>query len=174
MLKDTGEDFFFARTVATEKTIPHLLSLQLLELPTPPETPTGTPLPEKNFKLITEVPAKPDCIFLLKLARPGLDGHPSVTHGGMNCAILDEMMGLCVMLHQQKFKGPRDSLFTVNLNVTYRGPVPTPSDIVVRCWLKARQGRKWLSIGQITDQNGAVLCEAEGIWVLTTRKAEKL
>ena len=89
----------------------------------------------------------------------------------MNCAILDEMMGLCVMLHHQKYEGPRDSLFTANLNVTYRAPVPTPSDILVRCWLKARQGRKWLSIGQITDKDGNVLCEAEGLWILTHRKA---
>ena len=172
VLKETGEDFFFARTVATPQTIPYLISLQLKDLKLPPEAPKGTQVFRKDYKEAIKVPEKPDTVFLLKLARPGLDGHPSVAHGGMDCAILDEMMGLCVMLHHQHISGPRDSLFTVNLNVTYRAPVPTPSEVMVRAWLETRQGRKWFSIGQITDKDGQVLTEAEGIWVMTKREGK--
>ena len=81
-------------------------------------------------------------------------------------------MGLCVMLHHQHISGPRDSLFTVSLNCTYRNPVPTPSDVLVRSWLVTRQGRKWFSVGQITDLDGKVLTEAEGIWVMTKREGK--
>lgn len=166
VLKETGEDFFFARTVATPQTITHFISLQLGQLKLPPEAPKGSnPFPT-DYREVTKVPQKPDTVFLLRLGRPGLDGHPSVVHGGMDCAILDETMGLCVMLHHQHISGPRDSLFTVNLNVTYRAPVPTPSDVLVRAWLVTRQGRKWYSTGQITDKDGKVLVEANGIWVL--------
>jgi acyl-coenzyme A thioesterase PaaI-like protein len=172
VLKETGEDFFFARTLATPQTIPLLVSLQLKDLKLPAEAPKGTKVFSRDHTQPTEVPEKPDTIFLLKLARPGLDGHPSVIHGGVGCAILDEMMGLCVMLHHQHISGPRDSLFTVSLNVTYRAPVPTPSDVMVRAWLVSRQGRKWFSVGQITDKDGQVLTEAEGIWVMTKREGK--
>ena len=173
VLKKSGEDFFFARTVSTPQTIPHLISMMLNDFKSPPETPPGQKLtPFKTSpKDIVPVPETPDCIFLLSLGSPGLDGHPSVIHGGMACAILDEMMGLCVMLHHQVIVGPRDSLFTVSLNVTYKAPVPTPSDVLVRCWLVARQGRKWYSIGQIVDREGRVLTEGEGIWVIKKREA---
>ena len=172
VLKDTGEDFFFARTVATPQTIPHLISLQLKDLKLAAEVPKGTQVFSNDHTKPTPVPEKPDTVVLLHLARPGLDGHPSVIHGGMGCAILDEMMGLCVMLHHQHISGPRDSLFTVSLNCTYRNPVPTPSDVMVRSWLVTRQGRKWFSVGQITDLEGKVLTEAEGIWVMTKREGK--
>jgi acyl-coenzyme A thioesterase PaaI-like protein len=171
VLKRTGEDYFFSRTVATPQTIPHLVSLQRKSFPSPPETARGDPIPAFDGPpiAVATAPSEPDTVFLLSLANPGLDGHPSIMHGGMCCAILDEMMGLCVMLHHQKVSGPRDSLFTVNLNVTYKAPVPTPSDVLVKCWLEARQGRKWYSIGQITDKDGTVLTEGRGIWVMTKK-----
>jgi acyl-coenzyme A thioesterase PaaI-like protein len=173
VLKDSGEDYFFSRTISSPSTIPHLVTLQLNDFPFKPETPKGQLKLRTSHNEVTQVPENPDCIMLLELGRPGLDGHPSVIHGGMACAILDEMMGLCVMLHHQHVSGPRDSLFTVSLNVTYRAPVPTPSDVLVRCWLVGREGRKWLSRGQIVDKDGNVMTEAEGLWVLAKRQ-EKL
>jgi len=173
VLKESGEDYFFSRTVSSPSTIPHMITMQLKDFPFKRESAKGQLKQRTSHGGVTQVPDNPDCVMLLSLGRPGLDGHPSVIHGGMACAILDEMMGLCVMLHHQHVSGPRDSLFTVNLNVTYRAPVPTPSDVLVRCWLVGREGRKWLSIGQIVDKNGVVMTEAEGLWVLAKRQ-EKL
>ncbi|EXJ79143.1 hypothetical protein A1O3_08644 [Capronia epimyces CBS 606.96] len=173
VLKPSGEDHFFSRTVSTARTIPHLLTLQLKDFKGPPEAPKGTLKGKESQVETTKVPEKPDCIMLLTLGRPGLDGHPGVIHGGMSCAILDEMLGLCVMLHHQHMRGPRDSLFTAYLNVTFRAPVPTPGDVLVRTWVVAREGRKWLAHGQIVDKDGLVLTEAEGLWVLAKRQ-EKL
>jgi acyl-coenzyme A thioesterase PaaI-like protein len=173
VLKESGEDYFFSRTISSPSTIPHLITLQLKDFPYTEEGPKGSLKMRTSHSEVTQVPAKPDTVMLLQLGRPGLDGHPSVIHGGMACAILDEMMGLCIMLHHQKVSGPRDSLFTVSLNVTYRAQVPTPSDVMVRCWLVGREGRKWLSRGQIVDKDGNVLTEGEGMWVLAKR-TEKL
>ena len=173
VLKESGEDYFFSSTISSPSTIPHLITLQLEDFPFKKESPRGQLRQKTSHSEVTQVPENPDCVMLLSLGRPGLDGHASVLHGGMACAILDELLGLCVMLHHQHVSGPRDSLFTVSLNVTYRAPVPTPSDVLVRCWLMGREGRKWLARGQIVDQNGVVMTEGEGLWVLVKRK-EKL
>lgn len=173
-LKRTGEDYFFSRTVATRETIPHLISMQKKDFRLPPELPKGQPItPHTTDPFARQqvvVPAEPDNVFLLALSTPGLDGHPHIIHGGMACAILDEMMGLCIMLHHQHIAGPRDSLFTVNLNVSYKAPVPTPADVLVRCWLVAWQGRKWYSIGQIVGQDGTIYTEGRGVWVMARKE----
>jgi len=173
VLKPTGEDYFFSRTVNTPATIPHWVTLSLKDFPSPPDSPRGTLKMGQGHTEAVKVPEHPECVMLLRLGENGLNGHPSTIHGGMSCAILDEMLGLCVMLHHQHISGPRDSLFTASLNVTYRAPVPTPSDIMVRCWLVGREGRKWLARGQMVNQDGVVMTEGEGLWVLTKRQ-EKL
>lgn len=174
VLKSSGEDFFFSRTVNTPSTIPHLVTLQLKEFPPLKEFSKGQIQVKGSHGEVTQVPENPDIIVLLKLGELGLDGHPSVIHGGMSCAILDEMMGLCVMLRRQNVSGNRDSLFTANLNVTFRAPVPTPSEVFVRSWVAGVEGRKWFSRGQILDKDGRVLTEAEGLWVLVQGRREKL
>ncbi|RMZ88241.1 hypothetical protein DV736_g4528, partial [Chaetothyriales sp. CBS 134916] len=169
-LKDTGEDFFFARTLATPTTIPHMLCLNHRTVATLPETPAGTIMPANDWRSPTQVPEKPDCIFLINLAGPAIDGHPHICHGGVIASILDEAIGLVTMLHTQSADSLREPFYTVNLNVTYRAPVTTPSDVIVRCWLKARQGRKWVALGQFVDKDGVVLCEGQGTWVLAKKR----
>lgn len=80
-------------------------------------------------------------------------------------------MGLLIMLHDNNIRGPgpRDSLFTANLNVSYRAPVPTPSELLIKTWLVSRTGRKWRSKGQLVDKDGKVLAEADGLWVVARR-----
>lgn len=174
VLKPDGEDYFFARTIRTLSTIPHLVTLQLRDLVTPPETPRGQLQTRKSHTEVTQVPENPDCIYLLELGHQGLDGHPSVIHGGMACAILDECMGLCVMLHDlQPASGRRESHFTATLTLTYRAPVRTPGEVLVKCWLVGREGRKFLTRAQIVDKDGLVLTEAEGLWV-SAKRPEKL
>jgi acyl-coenzyme A thioesterase PaaI-like protein len=176
VLKPTGEDFFFSQTVKTPQTIPHQITLQLRDLQIP-EAEAGSPYnrtTQSSHKTLTPVPAYPDTIMLLRLGSPGLDGHPGIMHGGMLCAILDENMGLCVMLHRAKETGPRESFFTANLNTTYRAAVPTPSDVIVRCWLVKKDGRKWYTRGQVVNEEGVVMTEAEGLWISTKRKEAKI
>ena len=58
VLKETGEDFFFARTLATPQTIPLLVSLQLKDLKLPAEAPKGTKVFSRDHTQPTEVPEK--------------------------------------------------------------------------------------------------------------------
>lgn len=174
-LKHTGEDYYFSRTINTLATIPHMITLQLRDLPTP--SPTDRPAPnhatslQTNRLVQTIAPEYPDTLAMISLGKQGVDGHPGILHGGVACAILDEMMGLLIMLHYNKGRGPgnRDALFTANLNVSYRAPISTPGDYLVKLWATHRQGRKWFSKGQITDRHGKVLAEGDALWVVTAR-----
>lgn len=173
-LKSSGEDYFFSRTINTEATIPHMVSLQLRNFITA-EPSTGKSSTQQNIeqshKQKTLVPENPDLLILITLGKQGLDGHPSTIHGGVTCALMDESMGFLIMLHANNLSGPgsRDSLYTANLNVSYRAPVPTPGDLLIKTWLVSRQGRKWYSKGQLTDRDGNVLAEADGLWVTVRR-----
>lgn len=172
-LKTSGEDYFFSRTINTEATMPHMISLQLRNFVTvePTTGASGQGNIREGHKNKTVVPEHPDALMLIKVGKQGLDGHPSTIHGGVTCALMDETMGLLIMLHDNNVRGPgpRDSLFTANLNVSYRAPVPTPGEFLVKTWLVSRQGRKWFSKGQLTDKNGNVLAEADGLWVTARR-----
>lgn len=166
--KPNGEDFFFAETVNTEKTIPHYVCLQLQKFETSSVTKAA---PQQMIatgkKVIAIAPDQPDCIFLLRIGARGLDGHPETLHGGMACAILDETMGFNAVLHNYNLDGPKrkHNLYTANLNTTYRAPLATPGEIIVRTWLEKREGRKWTLHGQIMDKNGIICTDAEGLWV---------
>jgi acyl-coenzyme A thioesterase PaaI-like protein len=182
VLKPTGEDYFFSTTIRTERTIPHLISLKLKNLVGPEKVEKGhasnktTHLSAKTQTgLSAPVPENPDCVYLIRLGKGGLDGHPSTVHGGMLCAILDETMGLTVMLHHTKDSpdpDQRESLYTVKLDTTYRAAVPTPSDVLVKSWVTRREGRKFFSRGQICNQEGMVMTEAEGLWVESKKKPD--
>lgn len=166
-LKPTGEDAFFALTINTPTTIAEALCLRLRNLVTP-VTPIGSPYnrtktPSSPWD--TPIPPKPDVVLLLTIGSPGLDGHPATIHGGVATAILDEALGLCVMLHQTHVSDPRSAMYTARLETAYRKPVPTPGELAVRTWLIRREGRKWWARGQVVDKDGVVLTEAEGLWI---------
>lgn len=172
-LKASGEDYFFSRTLNTPITIPHMVTLQLADFKTVDPLPSDVKLPPLQFSpgAKTAVPKHPDAVTMLCLGTRGVDGHPGLIHGGVTCALLDETMGLLIMLHDNNIRGPgpRDALFTANLNVSYRAPVNTPGNYLVKMWLVKRQGRKWFSKGQITDEEGKVYAEADGLWIVAAR-----
>lgn len=174
-LKASGEDYYFSRTLNTPITIPHMVTLQLADFKTPDPVssdakPANIP-PPSGPRTPTIVPEYPDALTMISLGTRGVDGHPGLIHGGVTCALLDETMGLLIMLHDNNVRGPgpRDALFTANLNVSYRAPINTPGDYLIKMWLVKRQGRKWFSKGQITDKNGKVYAEGDGLWVTTNR-----
>jgi acyl-coenzyme A thioesterase PaaI-like protein len=166
-LKATGEDAFFAVTVNTPTTIQDTLCLRLRDLVTPvapagcPHNQTTTPATPYD----SPVPAKPDVVLLMTLGSPGLDGHPATIHGGMSTAILDELLGLCIMLHQTRVSDPRISMYTARLDTVYRKPVQTPGVVAVKAWMTRKEGRKWWARGQIVDKEGEVLTDSEGLWI---------
>ncbi|KAJ1715407.1 HotDog domain-containing protein [Aspergillus flavus] len=169
---DSSEDYLFAQTMNTPTTIPHFLTLQRKDFFPPPESPRGTISLSAGPRTTSyRAPEYPDCITLLELGSAALDGHYGILHGGIAGAILDETLGLTASLHlaprsQQGLLG-----FTATLNVTYRAPVFTPSTVVVRSWVEAREGRKWVCRGQIVDADGVVLTEAEALMLTKVQRS---
>lgn len=168
-VKASGEDYFFGNTINTKQTIPHLVTLQLKEFVTPePSDASSSPKSTSDANPpINRGPA--ELVFLIQLGERGVDGHPGVIHGGVTCALLDEMMSACIAQHLDNARPrPQGQIFTANLNTNFRAPVTTPAAVVLKCWLLRRDKRKWLTKGQIEDESGSVLAEANAIWVVVS------
>ncbi|KAK5044421.1 hypothetical protein LTR84_011293 [Exophiala bonariae] len=171
-VKTSGEDTFFGNTINTTETVPHFIMIQLKDFitPEPSDASSGTKLASdanahNNNPPINRGPA--ELIFLLQFGERGVDGHPGVIHGGVICALLDETMSAVISQHlDNATPKPRGQIFTANLNTSFRAPVTTPAAVILKCWLVRRDKRKWLTKGQIEDESGRVLAEANAIWVL--------
>lgn len=87
------------------------------------------------------------------------EGYPGVVHGGIIAAILDECGGRANMMGLDRF------MVTAQLNVRYRKPVPTETDLVVIGEAGDRQGRVSYAHSEIQNLNGEILADAELVLV---------
>lgn len=163
----SGENRFFGHTVNTKTAIRHVLSLRRRNLT------TGAVAYNAGQTGIEQSPSiekPPGVIALMSLGRD-LDAHPLIVHGGFQGVIFDEIMRFLILLHQDNIAtpGPRDAHYTANMSMSYRAPVATPSDVLVRCWLKERQGRKWFTEADIVDSEGRILTQAQSMWITAKR-----
>jgi len=163
--KSDGEDNFFAETLKTSRTFSNWLCLMRQDYRTPAESAKGTFRPSSNKPgRASQAPDNPDCQFLIELSA-GLNGFRDTMHGGVLCAILDETLSVCVEFHRQLATDGRTLLYTGTLQLTYLAPLPTPSVVLVKCWLEAREARKWYLKGQVVGEDGTVFTEGEGVWI---------
>lgn len=157
VVKPDGEDAFFARTLSSPDTIPHFLTLLRRGL-------GAGPVASDDGGGGTRAP---DSVGLVTLGGGDLVGHAAVVHGGVSTALLDESMSFLLHMYLVRVAGgtPRNSVFTVNLNVNFRAAVPAPGDVVLECWIRRVVGRKYVVAGVMKDTAGKVLVEAEGLWL---------
>lgn len=87
------------------------------------------------------------------------EGYPGIVHGGIIAAILDECGGRAQMTVPDRF------MVTAQLNVRYRLPVPTETNLVVLGEAGERRGRVSYAHSQIQNLAGKVLAEAELVLV---------
>lgn len=161
----TGENRLFGQIVNTSTAIPHLLSLRPKNLITPSILLQNEKQQRDDaHQKISNTP--PDAICLISLDHD-LDAHPSIVHGGFQAVLFDEIMRFVILLHQDQVcqPGPRDIHYTVKMSISYCAHVTTPGDVLVRCWLTGREGRKWFTGAEIVDSGGNVLTMAESMWV---------
>lgn len=185
----SGEDGFFARTLATPTTIPHVLTLQRRNIAPPhSEPPTWLPATKQDAANGKPTPsATPaDIMMIYDLGSPGLSGHPSTVHGGIVATLIDEAMSLAVAAHTSAAgtaaadDNPRGSIFTVQLDVRYRKRVTNPALLVIRSKVVGRVGRKfWVRAQALQeDEEGAgghlewakrkvVKADAMAFWIVT-------
>lgn len=164
--KPSGEDTYFASVLATQTTIPHLLTLRRRELvPPPPPSPEKTSVWPAPTAKPTAPPAvsPPDVIVLVDLRAPGICGHPETVHGGVIATLLDEAMSLAVSVQagtvnssdpssNPQEQNPRGKIYTAQLDVRYKRPLLVPSVAIVRARVVAREGRKFWVRAQIVQE----------------------
>lgn len=170
-LKSTGEDAFFARTINTPTTIPYCLSLCRHDLNSPEGGPpfnrTASPSTKSSP---SPAPSVFDCVWLLHLAEPGINGYPRTAHGGVLTCILDELSGTCAVLHQADKSIP---IYTASLETRFKAPVVLPTDVICPAWVTRKEGRKYWLRAQILDERGTVMAEGEALFIESKTK-EKL
>ncbi|KAL6720681.1 hypothetical protein ACLMJK_002606 [Lecanora helva] len=142
--KQSTEDAMFAETLKTHNTVRAWLTLR------------------KKFSSsdgpVTELR------FLLSLGY-AVNGWPHVMHGGVTAFIMDEAMGTLMQLNAHTGNlGARD-VFTAYLKTDYRRPIPTPSVVMAKAWLKRSEGRKTWVEAVIENEKGDVMATGEGLWV---------
>ena len=95
-------------------------------------------------------------------------GYPGVVHGGIIAALLDEVSGRAHMTEQVRF------MYTAQLNVSYRKPVPTNTLLLLKGTAGERKDRVAHARGEILDQDGRLLAEAEAVLVDVPQEQLKL
>ena len=89
------------------------------------------------------------------------EGMPGYAHGGILCAVFDDLIGLTVgrML--------RISAPTVHVEVDFRKPVPLDRDVEFRTWITDTDGRK--KIARATARIGdTIYAEAQALLIVLT------
>lgn len=139
------------KTWSTDSTIPHLLILHRDSL-------ARGPLPHSEDER-----AETRRFYTFG---GDLNAHPGLLHGGVVSCILDSTLGgaVGVTLAKQDAGPPT---FTVQLNVAFKKPIPTPGTVMVRAWVTKVEagGRKAWARGIIESEGGVVHALAEGLWL---------
>lgn len=177
--KDSSLDRFFYKTINTPDTIPHCIALTrkdgaYWEARMAEASAAGTPNAhdKKNSKANECGWDNWDYILLLDL-RPDLSGFRDTAHGGVLGALFDEAMGCCTAAYRSAPSERGTSLFTANLNVSYRATVELPSVVAIRVRLEGREGRKWYVRGELVGSDGKVKTDAVALWISMKPRAEE-
>ena len=92
------------------------------------------------------------------------NGYPGIAHGGIVAAILDETAGRAVLLD-----GDFDNLFvTLRLNLTYRKPTPTSTQLKAIGWLEHRGNKGMKVAAELLLPDGTVTTECKAVVIRPT------
>lgn len=86
--------------------------------------------------------------------------YPGRAHGGMICAMLDELVGRAIWIKHPDMWG-----VTMTINVKYRKTVPLESPLVAEGRIVSETSRTFTGTGEIRDQEGNILAEAEAVYM---------
>lgn len=88
-------------------------------------------------------------------------GAPGVLHGGIQAALLDEVLGMAA---HRGLERPDTWLVTADFQLHYRRPAPTGVPLRVRGRLERVEGRDHFVAGEILGPGDEVLTRAEARW----------
>jgi acyl-coenzyme A thioesterase PaaI-like protein len=104
-----------------------------------------------------------ECVYS---AAEHLAGAPGVIHGGVQAALLDEVMGHAIHVGGLD---PDLDVVTVDFSLRYRRPAPIAVPLTLRARLVRSAGRDFFVTGEILSPKGEVLTTAEARWRRVTR-----
>ena len=88
-------------------------------------------------------------------------GAPGVVHGGIQAALLDEVLGIAAHVGD-----PAEDvdIATVDFRIRFRRPTPANAPLMVRGRLMRVEGRDYFVNGEIVASDGEILTRAEARW----------
>ncbi len=90
------------------------------------------------------------------------NGYPGVVHGGVVSAILDETAGRSLML---KLDSDKALMMTLKLQVTFRRPVPTDTELEVTGWINDLKQSRAKVAAELKLGDGTLLATCEAVVV---------
>jgi uncharacterized protein (TIGR00369 family) len=99
-----------------------------------------------------------------------LNAHTGFLHGGVVAALLDSAVSNFCALHSGLTKESGGTVFTLQLNISFKKPVPTPGTAMLRAWTTTQpDGRKLWAKGAV-ETEGVVHAVCEGLWLIVRPK----
>ena len=148
---DAQHDQFFGNTLSNERGIPHMLSFF-----------TRT---DQNIRDPDTPVTKASTLFQLG---HGVTGGPSILHGGMTMAMVDEAM--CSIPELNHVLGKNGASFTGlsvtgMLDIKFLKPVFVGRAVIATAWLEGAEGRKTRVRCEVRDEDGLELARCSSTWV---------
>lgn len=97
------------------------------------------------------------------VAEDGHAGYPDIIHGGILATLVDETMAKAV-------QGAGEFGVTAQLEVRFRRPALVGQKLRVEGWIVQRRGRKLQTQAQVRDEEGQLLTEGYGVFVLMSEE----
>jgi len=183
------EDSLLSRTLSTKDTIPYAISFYNSSTAHPTSAFSLSASASEAHSSVKSVGQPIRELMTAHALAGGLDGHPSILHGGIVATLLDEALGYILWLNEERAHYAAVALghtmdetaeggfgsFTVELAVKYRAPVKTPGTCLVRSWVEKKQGRRFWVRGVVEQKVGdeVVVC-SEGTGLFIKAKPTKL
>lgn len=93
-------------------------------------------------------------------------GHRCTVHGGFTSAVIDETTGGLVYSLKKNGKLGPGPAFTVHLEVDYKKPIPSGSEIICTARVESVEGRKaWISAEVMDRPGGLVYASGRALYV---------
>ena len=99
-----------------------------------------------------------DHLYALAWFGPRTEGPPKTVHGGATAAVLDEAMGAVCWMNHHRVVGAR-------ITINYAHMVPLGFDGRVEAWIDFVERRKITTRARLTDGNGKIYAEGEGLFI---------
>ena len=91
--------------------------------------------------------------------------YPERVHGGMICALCDEMIGRAIWI-----KHPLTYGCTMKLEMEYHAPVPYEKPLKARSYVEKETSLTWKGICEIRDEEGKLLARCHALYMFLTKK----